>query len=411
MLIKAPIVLRSQEYDLELYPPSILMECRTRAFSQSKVELFGVYNDVDGVQQKMPLPKWLGDAVYGINVISGTNTNQTAFINANSNKTAWQVRPSSDIKFRSLTAPGDPDHIHELWVQITVPSQSRSLFSSTNNTAIPGVDVRLFPYNITKDAKVITSLSDAPPLDIYTNGWVPPSQAIYAHSLQIFYKESRRITTKPSLESSLSPYGVTYPLPDGLSVDFLIRILPSNTPSDAENGRGNLVVTVDESVRSITVLDFLGGVGGAFTLCTGIYAFLFGIGRLKPWGVVQQFVTKHRLLSGISPNVISVRDEKNRMKRMEALRSPSNQRDSNTVMVDMRKYSLPLEYSQPYDTSTVVSTGTMDNATREQLLIQRVQYLEKRTEELEGFQDRMETFFTAGDLFYKKSDELNATLQ
>ncbi|KAI8054083.1 hypothetical protein BDF22DRAFT_682866 [Syncephalis plumigaleata] len=378
----APIVLRTQENDIELYPPGILMECRTKAFSQSKVELFGVYNDANGAQQKVPLPGWLGDAVYGTDVVSGVNTNQTSFINANRNKTAWQVRPSSDVMFRSLTAPGDPYHIHELWVHIDVPPQSRSLFSGTNNTAIPGVDVRLFPYNITEGAKPIASLSDAPPLDIYANDWVPLSQATYAHS-------------------TLDPYGVIYPLPDGLAVDFLIRILPSNAPSDPKNGRGNLVVTTNESVKSITVLDFLGGVGGAFTLCTGIYAFLFGIGRLRPWGIMQRYVSKRRLLSGMTSSVVSVRDETNRMNRMKAFDLPLNHRDSNIAMADVHNHNLALEQSRQYDTSTLVSSGTMDNATREQL-IQRMQYLEKRTEELEGFQDRIETFYTAGDLFYRK---------
>ncbi|KAI9598368.1 hypothetical protein BDF19DRAFT_411070 [Syncephalis fuscata] len=381
-LIHFTIILRDKELNGELYPPAILMECRQKEFSQSKVELQGVYSDKTGTQVRFELPKWLGPAEYGTSIISGTSSNQAAFVNANVNKTAWQVRPLFNVQFRSMNLPGDPNNIHELWILITVPASSRQFFTGTNVTAVPGVDVRLFPPNVTGPGSLDSSLNETKPLNIYANGW-------------IFYKETRRTDLKSNTNSVLNPYGASYVLPSDVQADFLIRVLSSNTPSTDTGMLGSFSIDAQEAVRSFTWLDFLSGVGGAFTLCSGIYAFLFGIGRLRPWGVIQQFHSRKLILSGIKDDVIC---------RME--NSSSNQDTQKADVAMMETNQLAMQQRGEHhksDINSALGSGRMENATRDQL-VQRIHYLEERTKELEGFQDRIETFYTSNDLFYKRSN-------
>ncbi|CAG8511877.1 15570_t:CDS:2, partial [Funneliformis caledonium] len=84
---------------------------------------------------------------------------------------------------------------------------------------------------------------------------------------------------QPYLRSSIQsmPYPVDFEFPTGLFISNVIFTFPS------------FLVTVETEQRTRTILGMFGLVGGAWGLAAALYASLFGVDMIRPWGCVQQY--------------------------------------------------------------------------------------------------------------------------
>ncbi|KAG9299163.1 hypothetical protein G9A89_013811 [Geosiphon pyriformis] len=83
-----------------------------------------------------------------------------------------------------------------------------------------------------------------------------------------------------------------FPLPQS-SISVKIRFYPIN-----------FLVTQYTEKNEVTWIDLFTGIGGLFTYASGLWKLLFGRGRFKSWGIIQQYILK------TAPNANKRRREK-----------------------------------------------------------------------------------------------------
>ncbi|RKP10326.1 hypothetical protein THASP1DRAFT_27878 [Thamnocephalis sphaerospora] len=393
-VIRPSITVRVSEQNVDMKLPVVLLESTAAAFNQSTVQLYSVYTGTNGIQYRTQLTGWSRRAVYGVDIIRGTDPDPDAIKRDNRGKIAWRVTPDPDYVFTPAAVPSTDEDIkiaQQLWIAINASDSVANLFTNAGVS----VDVKLFP-----------SANANTPLDIYAGGWLPPVQAIYRRNLALLYTEAQRVPFKGNLTSELTTYGVTYPLPNTISTDFLITVRPANTPSIGDGNLGKFVVNKNESVRGVTWLDFLSSVGGAISLLGGIYAFMFGASRLRPWGIVQRYLLRKQLMARMPTELISVRGEKRHMRELWE-RSQAGPGSSSATAIAAPSSRGMAEVTSPTSVVEWQLPQAPPGGNSDGMLLQRIAHLEARARMLEMHQDRVEIFYLEDDLFNRvDTDEM-----
>ncbi|RKP10257.1 hypothetical protein THASP1DRAFT_27942 [Thamnocephalis sphaerospora] len=86
------------------------------------------------------------------------------------------------------------------------------------------------------------------------------------------------------------------------NTSMILRVSPSNSISG-----NNYEVPESTPQPNYALLRLFSTMGGAFALALSIFRFLFGQRRLRPWGVIQQFFMRNRILVALPPAVAQVR--------------------------------------------------------------------------------------------------------
>ncbi|RKP25610.1 hypothetical protein SYNPS1DRAFT_28658 [Syncephalis pseudoplumigaleata] len=95
-------------------------------------------------------------------------------------------------------------------------------------------------------------------------------------------------------------------LPEIYTIDgnvMFVTIYPSNAPTNHEN---DFAYNVLSERPDFTWLDCYGSFGGAFTLFLYLITFLFGQRRLRPWGIIQRFIFRKRILGKFPKSVVEI---------------------------------------------------------------------------------------------------------
>ncbi|KAI9596643.1 hypothetical protein BDF19DRAFT_438133 [Syncephalis fuscata] len=174
-----------------------------------------------------------------------------------------------------------------------------------------------------------------------------------------------------------------------------ITILPQNIPTS--DGK-HFLYERRRKQANFSWLDFYGSIGGALTVSLSSFAFLFGQRRLRPWGVIQRFVFRNRILGKFPKSVVEINTMFMPKKKTSTEHENANKSDSNIDNHNNNRQSAFLNLSVDSAERTMVA----DNES----LVQEVAQLKAliRFAELESFRQRVESFYLADDIFVKHDD-------
>ncbi|KAI8058543.1 hypothetical protein BDF22DRAFT_666443 [Syncephalis plumigaleata] len=238
-----------------------------------------------------------------------------------------------------------------------------------------------------------------------------------------------------------------------------ITVKPWNSSVD---GNGLFNIEVQESKSNFSWFDCFGTVGGALTLSFYLYTFLFGQRRLRPWGIVQQYMFRERILNKFPRAVSEIYPPYILMRFSPPPPPPPPQPSSSSPLSRVRREMARHSWSpNPLHRDSITSNGTNADTLLETSVtindpnindssnsMRKVEALEKkllrreseitltspeivsplpsfvgrmsmssvmssqhyndlppmeiRVSELEAFRQRAESFYMANDLFWKR---------
>ncbi|KAK9760319.1 hypothetical protein K7432_015789 [Basidiobolus ranarum] len=130
--------------------------------------------------------------------------------------------------------------------------------------------------------------------------------------------------------------------------------------------------------RTYTWLDFLSSIGGTLPFATGIYYLLFGVGRVRTWGIIQNFFLRRKVLSQVPDSALAI---------------PNYERIGGKIYSDV---------TQPnYEKSLVAIDMPMQQLSSSPSRVDR-HSVESRLAQLEAFQQRLDVFYLSHDIFESK---------
>ncbi|RKP04470.1 hypothetical protein THASP1DRAFT_33761 [Thamnocephalis sphaerospora] len=158
----------------------------------------------------------------------------------------------------------------------------------------------------TLSVAIINSESDLvakKPLDLskftgsvqYTSIWGTDWQIAFTKSVKLNSSDAETRETNFATQSIVTP--------NGNKTIAGVRIAPANAIS-ASGAEFEIPKQILRPNRAW--LEFFSTMGGALTIILGVFKFLFGQRRLRPWGIVQQFFLRKRILAALPPPVATV---------------------------------------------------------------------------------------------------------
>ncbi|KAI9595047.1 hypothetical protein BDF19DRAFT_443289 [Syncephalis fuscata] len=124
------------------------------------------------------------------------------------------------------------------------------------------------------------------------------------------------------------------------AVEF--TIIPRNKPSA---NRDSFIVRKEFAQRPVSLFQIIGAIGGAISLFIIIFTILFGQGRLRPWGIIQQYFMRNKMLNVLPQSMISIK-------------SYYDPRFNHELATDMKGLHMP--NSEQYSTAFRSSKSTVN---------------------------------------------------
>ncbi|KAI9591773.1 hypothetical protein BDF19DRAFT_416859 [Syncephalis fuscata] len=195
-------------------------------------------------------------------------------------------------------------------------------------------------------------------------------------------------------------------------------------------------------------LDCFGSIGGALTFSLALFAFLFGQRRVRPWGIIQRYIFRNRILGKFPRSVVEISSMSMSRNRATAGHDPVFNQDGvgydSKVQLNNRQHSLEntnelsanisnYNYNQLLTImNSSVNPPGQPMAANNEVLVQEVTELKSlvysllkakessnsrfgnldsgectnmRISELESFRQRVESFYLTDDLFYKHENQ------
>ncbi|KAI9595049.1 hypothetical protein BDF19DRAFT_423093 [Syncephalis fuscata] len=88
------------------------------------------------------------------------------------------------------------------------------------------------------------------------------------------------------------------------AVEF--TIIPRNKPSA---NRDSFIVRKEIARYPVSLFQAIGAVGGAISLFAALFTILFGQRRLRPWGIIQRYFVRNRMLSLLPKSMVSIKSD------------------------------------------------------------------------------------------------------
>ncbi|KAI8053885.1 hypothetical protein BDF22DRAFT_681859 [Syncephalis plumigaleata] len=237
--------------------------------------------------------RWGTDAIYGLE----SNLQMITFLDQG--LPLWSFQPPPDWKYTPSGMLKNPSlndtqkAFSSLFIKIT--PNGNATFLNGKVAVSPPIQIVLLENPAALDpVKRGNNLINVKNIGLNTqiNAFVGTKQDAY-------FRYSKRI----SGDTTSTKYDIQTITTNSDVKSVFVELKPQNTPTSNES---MYVYEMFTQKPSFTWFDCFGTVGGALTLSLYIFAFLFGQRRLRPWGIVQRFIFRNRILGKFPSSVVEI---------------------------------------------------------------------------------------------------------
>ncbi|KAI9594922.1 hypothetical protein BDF19DRAFT_86418 [Syncephalis fuscata] len=116
----------------------------------------------------------------------------------------------------------------------------------------------------------------------------------------------------------------------------------------------NFIIDVNENVKLYTFLGVISPVGGLLSIALYVFAFLFGHKRLRPWGIVQRFMMRNRILSKVPRTVAVIGSAWSTPKQNPLGHDSAIEHEESAIQHDSSIHTVPTLVSQQRSVNTTI---------------------------------------------------------
>ncbi|KAI9591775.1 hypothetical protein BDF19DRAFT_248735 [Syncephalis fuscata] len=417
-----------------IHIPAFILYSPFSSLSNASIGIIGVYNHMGPVKHADDdLVIELERLTWGKDVIDGLESESVDFLNKYA--PIWYFQPKDIWQYTPLGRPSDSNTAstkNYTEIFLTVAARPDSATSKSRGTKMELINI-IFVED--PDAFRLAR-SNHKPVNIMTISNSLKAEARWREQLRINFlqyeiQSEKKAITRYDVQSTTSSIQ-----PDAIH----ISISPKNQP--ANNGNYFVYETRHKKVN-FSWLDCFGSIGGALTFSLALFAFLFGQRRVRPWGIIQRYIFRNRILGKFPRSVVEISSMSMSRNRATAGHDPVFNQDGagygsrvqlnnrrgdletgNELNTTINNHSRQAAFkSLAADTAEKPITISHEALVQEFIQFKTLMssllevkndpdseivgskfngYNESRIDELEAFRQRVESFYLVDDLFIRR---------